>query len=337
MSNMNQGFKWLKVGLLASLFFTAITTRAQQEPQYTQFMFNKLPINAGYTGGRDVLSFRALYRTQWTGIDGHPMTATLSGHSPIKNENMAVGGFIVYDQLGVTKQTWIDGTYAYRVPMGKGGKTKLSIGINAGMLMYKANLSELILSHPDDPSFSENVTRIMPDVGAGLYVYHEYFYVGVSVPNFIPTNLYNKDQMVDLEDQQTAQRVPHMFGMVGGVIPLGKVLKIRPQLMTQNIMSSKYKSPFTMNMNLSFMFYDRVNVGASYRTAIANNKDAEERRNGDSFDALMEVWPTKQLMVGYAYDFTISALRDKKVQTHEIILGYDFSFDKSKIITPRYF
>lgn len=334
---MNKGLRWIKAGILASLLFSGSVLKGQQEPQYTQFMFNKLPINAGYTGARDVLSFRALYRTQWSGIDGHPMTATLSGHSPIKNENMAVGGFLTYDQLGVTKQTWIDGTYAYRVPLGKKNNMKLSIGINAGMLMYKQNLSELIVSNPGDVSFTENITRILPDVGAGIYFYHEYFYVGASVPNFIPSSLYNKDQIDGLEVGQTAQRYPHLFGMVGGVIPLGKVLKIRPQLMTQNVMSSKTKSPFTMNMNLSFMIYDRVNIGASYRTAIANNKDEEERRNGDSFDALLEVWPTKQLMIGYAYDYTISALKDKRPQTHEIILGYDMQFKKDMIKTPRYF
>ena len=193
------------------------------------------------------------------------------------------------------------------------------------------------MSNPGDVSFTENITRILPDVGAGIYFYHEYFYVGASVPNFIPSSLYNKDQIDGLEVGQTAQRYPHLFGMVGGVIPLGKVLKIRPQLMTQNVMSSKTKSPFTMNMNLSFMIYDRVNIGASYRTAIANNKDEEERRNGDSFDALLEVWPTKQLMIGYAYDYTISALKDKRPQTHEIILGYDMQFKKDMIKTPRYF
>ena len=315
---------------------------AQQEPQYSQFMFNKLPINSAYTGGRDVLSLRALYRDQWVKLEGHPRTVTLSGHSPLKNENIAVGANLVHDQLGVTKQTWISGTYAYRFKIGEGKQNmKLSLGINAGMLLYKSNLTELYVTDVNDPAFSENVSRILPDVGAGIYFYGQHFYVGVSVPNFIKGDLYNKDQVEDLPGDINARRVPHMFGMVGGVVPFGStgIVKFRPQVLMKGNVSGDYKSPFEVDVNASLMFYDMVNVGVTYRTTVGNKKqyNLEQLRNPESVDLMLEVWPTKQLMIGYAYDFTLSELKNYNNGSHEVILGYDFAFDRKKVITPRYF
>ena len=119
--------KNLKLPMLIVVgLFSYKMAMGQQEPQYTQFMYNKLPMNAGYTGAREVISIRALYRNQWAGIEGAPKTATISIHSPFKRENFALGGFIVNDRLGVTNQTWVDMTYAYRISLTK--KTKLSIG-----------------------------------------------------------------------------------------------------------------------------------------------------------------------------------------------------------------
>ena len=328
--------------LTGAMLLTATGLQAQQEPQYSQFMFNKLPINSGYTGGRDALSFRALYRDQWTKLEGHPRTVTLSGHSPLKNENIAVGMNLVHDQLGVTKQTWISGTYAYRFKIGEGKQNlKLSLGINAGMLLYKSNLSELYVTDGGDPVFAENVSRVLPDVGTGVYFYGTNFYVGASVPNFIKSDLYNKDQVDDLPDGVGARRVPHVFAMAGGVIPFGSsgIVKFRPQVMTKATAAKEYKSPFEMDVNASFMFYDMVNVGATYRTTLGNKKqfNLDQLSNPESVDVMLEVWPTKQLLIGYSYDFTLSELKNYNNGSHEVILGYDFSFERNKVITPRYF
>jgi len=325
------------------LLLGTLALHGQQEPQYSQFMYNKLPINSAYTGGRDVLSLRALYRDQWTSLDGHPRTAVLSAHSPLKNENIAIGANFVYDQLGVTKQTWISGTYAYRFKLAPERKEnmKLSLGINAGMLLYKSDLNDLYVTDPTDPAFAENVSRVLPDIGAGIYFYGNHFYAGVGVPNFIKGDLYNKDQIDNLPEGISSQRVPHMFGMAGGVIPFGKtgVVKLRPQVMTKSVVAKGYKAPFEIDLNASLMFFDIVNVGATYRTTIGNGKEENEDllSNPESVDMLLEIWPTKQLLIGYAHDFTLSDLKNYNNGTHEIILGYDFAFEKKRVITPRYF
>lgn len=327
--------------LVAALIFLGagvLSVQAQQEPQYTQFMYNKLPINAGYTGAREVLSLRALYRNQWTGIKGAPQTTTFSIHSPFKKEASAMGFYLVNDRLGVTNQTWFDVTYAYRVPLGKG--IKLSIGINAGMLWYKSNLTDLKLFESGDPVFQENVSRVLPDIGAGLYLYHTHFYFGASVPNFFKGDLHDKDVLDQFGNDPSgtflnAQRTAHMILMAGGVIPAGKVLKIRPQMMYRYIANAEQKIPHTLDMNISLLIYDRVNIGGTYRSAFHNKKTGLE--NSDSFDALLEVWPTKQLLIGFAYDYTLTKLGDYNNGSYELILGYDFNFEKKKVITPRYF
>lgn len=323
---------------LLLVFFVLLIGKSygQQDPQYTQFMYNKLPINAGYTGSREVLSIRALYRAQWVGnkgggIPGAPQTATLSIHSPLKNDHFALGFYYVNDRLGVTHTNQFDATFAYRVALGK--KVKLSLGINAGLWWYKANLASSITTDGTglDPAL-QNVNRILPDVGAGLYIYHPNFYVGFSVPNFIKGDLSNKNQ-----SGSSAKRTAHMNAMVGGVIPAGRVLKIRPQILYRYLASGEYKIPHTFDFNLSLLIYDRVNIGGQYRTSFGNKNNGVKLTNPDSFDAMIEVWPVKQLLIGYSYDYILTKLGNYNRGSHEVIIGYDFGFEKKKVITPRYF
>lgn len=308
---------------------------AQQDAQYTQFMYNKLPQNAGYTGSREVLSIRALYRDQWSGnknggIAGAPKTTSFSIHSPFKNEHFALGFWYVNDRLGIEQTNKFDISYAYRINLGK--KVKLSIGMNTGLSWYKLNANDANTTNPNDPAFSQNVSRVLPDVGAGLYLYHPNFYFGVSAPNFIRGDLTAKNQI-----GSSAQRTAHLVLMAGGVIPAGKVLNIRPQVQYRYLADGKGKIPHTLDFNLSLLIYNRVNIGAQYRTSFANKNEAVTLEAADAVSFMLEVWPTKQLMIGYSYDYTLSKLANYSRGSHEIILGYDFAFEKKKVITPRYF
>ncbi|MBK6275830.1 MAG: PorP/SprF family type IX secretion system membrane protein [Saprospirales bacterium] len=190
------------------------------------------------------------------------------------------------------------------------------------MLWYKIICKDLVLNSNIDP-FIANVNRVLPDVGAGIYLTHDYFYVGVSVPNFIKSSLYNKSTIDNISASNAskvkfAHRTPHFFFMAGGVIPAGKVLKIRPQILGKYIIADQGKKiPFQMDFNLSLLIYNRVNIGGTYRTAFHNKKTG--LTNGDSFDVMLEVWPMKQFMIGYAYDYTLTKLGDYNKGSHEII------------------
>ena len=322
---------------LATLFVlggSIMLSYGQQDPQYTQFMYNKLPQNAAYTGAREVLSIRMLYRTQWVGNKNGgtykaPQTASFSIHSPLKNEHFALGFFYTNDRLGQEHKNQFDLTYAYRVGLGK--KVKLSIGINAGIYWYKWNALNELSNEPGDPLLTKNVSRVLPDVGAGLYLYHPNFYFGASVPNFIKGDLDNKKTIGE------SKRTPHVVLMAGGVIPAGKVVKIRPQIQYRYIANATQRIPHTLDFNLSLLIYDRVNIGGQYRTSFGNKSNDVKLTDPDSFDAMIEVWPIKQLMIGYAYDYTLTKIGNYNRGSHEIILGYDFGFEKKRVITPRYF
>ncbi len=327
-------------GILMLVILTSIVTllRAQQDAQYTQFMYNKLPQNAAYTGSREVLSIRALYRDQWAGnknggLNKAPQTASFTIHSPLKNEHFALGFFYVNDRLGQEHKNQFDLTYAYRIALGK--KFKLSLGVNAGIYWYKWNAMDEIPTDGGDPLLQQNVSRVLPDVGAGLYIYHPNFYFGASVPNFVKGSLNSKTTGGD------AKRVPHFVTMIGGAIPLGKsrLLYLRPQVQYRYLAITRNQNtiPHTLDFNLSLLIYNRVNIGAQYRTSFGNKSNGVNLTNPDSFDAMLEVWPTKQLMIGYAYDYTITKLNNYNTGSHEIIIGYDFSFEKKKAVTPRYF
>lgn len=321
--------------LALMLVLISIGAYGQQDAQYTQFMYNKLPQNAAYTGAREVLSIRALYRDQWSGnknggIAGAPKTTSFSIHSPLKNEHFALGFWFVNDRLGPEHKNQFNVTYAYRLNLGK--KVKLSLGLNAGLLWYKNNLRDLTTEEPNDPGLQQNISRVLPDVGAGLYIYHPNFYLGASVPNFIKGDLSSKGNTTS-----NAKRTAHMVLQAGGAIPAGKVLYIRPQIQYRYLANAQYIMPHTLDFNLSLLIYNRVNIGGQYRTSFGNKNDGVKLTNPDSFDFMLEVWPTKQLLIGYGYDYTLTKLADYNRGSHEIMIGYDFSFEKKKVITPRYF
>lgn len=325
------------ITLVTILFFT-VEVHAQQDAQYTQFMYNKLPQNAAYTGSREVLSIRALYRSQWVGNKNGgtykaPQTASFSIHSPLKNDHFALGFYFVNDRLGMEHKNQFNATFAYRIALGK--KVKLSLGINAGIYWYKWNATNEVAIDGGDPLLQQNVSRVLPDVGAGLYVYHPNFYVGASIPNFVKGDLSAKNAA------SSAKRVPHFVAMAGGAIPLGnaKALYLRPQIQYRYLAVSQnqYSMPHTFDLNLSLLIYNRVNIGGQYRTSFGNRKNPDKLYNGDSFNAMVEVWPIKQLLIGYSYDYTLSKLNTFNTGSHEIILGYDLGFQKKKAVTPRYF
>lgn len=316
----------------------AVTVQAQQEPQYSQFMYNKLPLNAAYTGARDAMSIRLLYRNQWVGLDGSPQTGVFSIHSPLKNEDIALGFNVVHDRLGTINQTTVSATYAYRIPFDNG--MKISIGVNAGFMYHVNKLNTVDVNQAFDASLV-SVGRIVPDIGGGVYFYHpQHFYVGVSVPNFISSEVISKERGSEATDVDgaPAQRTQHIVAMAGGVIPLGtEALKLRPQVLFKHTIKADYESPYSFDLNASFLIVDRVNVGATYRTSFGKKDSPDRLVNKYGVIGMIEVWATKQLLIGYAYDYPLNKINTVSSGSHEIVLGFDFNFDKKKVITPRYF
>ncbi len=310
------------------ILLSSNSIKGQQDAQYSQFMYNKLPLNAAYTGSRDGISIRALYRDQWVAkkgnsIEGAPKTTSFSIHSPLKKVSSAIGFYFINDRIGLEQKNQFDATYSYRITISK--NVKLNLGLNAGFLWYKLNVSDAVLANPDDNKYRDNISRILPDVGAGIYIYHTNFYFGVSVPNFIKGSLSNKGDY-----DSKAKRTAHFVLMAGGLIPMGKYIKIRPQFQYSYIANNSQKMPHAFDFNLSLLILNRFNVGAQYHATINNKNHEIKLSNPDSIDFMLEIWPIKQLMIGYSYDYTLSKLARYNSGSHEIILGYDISPKKKK-------
>lgn len=286
-------------------------SQAQQQVMYTQYMFNGLALNPAYAGSHESISLTALAREQWVGVEGAPSTQTFSVHSPIKNEKVAVGLLALHDKIGVTEQTGVYASYAYRLPMNNKGK--LAFGLQAGFNSYNANFSSV---SDEDPTFmGRDVREMAPNFGAGVYYNTDRFYAGFSCPQILESTI-NRDN-----PDSDATIVRHFFASAGYVFDISPSVKLKPSTLVKMVEGA----PVQFDINTNVIFRDVVWVGFSWRSF-------------DSIDALFKLQVTDNLQFGYAWDFaTTTELQRVNSGSHELMLNYRFSFDKTKVITPRYF
>ena len=302
------------VALGMSLWITT-PSYAQQDVQFTQYMFNGLAINPAYAGSRDVFSMTGLFRTQWTGIEGAPVTQTLSAHAPIVKKRIGLGLTLVNDKIGVTNNFMMIGSYAFRIRFKKG---TLAMGLQAAINQYRADFTDVRFSVDPtsvDPAFEENVRKTLPNFGTGIYYNTLKWYVGFSVPQLINWEL--TDGSVS-----GARQSRHMFLTAGYVFDVSPTVKIRPSFLAKYVSGA----PLSIDVNANVWVYDRFALGTSYRIGDAVNLLAEARINNS-------------ISLGYAYDLTLTQLRQYNSGSHEIMLRVEFGIGKNKtrILTPRYF
>ncbi len=291
-------------------------TKAQQEPLYTQYMFNTVSVNPAYAGTRNAMNILALSRLQWAGLEGAPRTNSLTMHTPINNYKMGVGFSIVSDKIGPVNNFYFNFNYAYRVNLTE--KMVLSMGIKGGIYNYKAGLDDLNVGSGTDASFNGNVEqKWQPNAGAGLYLYSDKWYAGFSIPKLIQTDLSG--------NQTTASNLSslkrHYFLMAGYVFDINQDFKFKPSFINKVVEGA----PPSTDVTAQVLYLNKYWLGATYRF-------------GDALAFLANIQLNRQLMVGYSYDFSVSSLNHYNNGSHEIIISYDFDgFLKKKVISPRFF
>ncbi len=291
--------------------------RAQQDALFSQYMFNTMLINPAYTGSRDVVSLNALYRKQWLNVKGAPETMTFSADTPLRNERMGAGLVVYNDRIGLVNNTGFYANYAYRARLNS--NLLLSMGVSAGAMNYRANYSEAQLNEhgeSNDPAFAKNVNRILPNLGLGLYLNSDRFYIGLSIPHVLNNKLSSNFG----GGMTIARQYRHLFLIAGYVFDLNHYMKLKPSTLIKQV----YGAPIQMDLNANLWFYDRIALGLSYRSL-------------DAPVFLLEVQIFDQLRFGYAFDYSHTRVRHYNVGTHEVMLRYEFGYDKGKMITPRYF
>lgn len=301
------------LSILAALLLTT-AAQAQQDPMFSQYMFNTLAVNPAYAGSAEVWSFNGIYRHQWTGIDGAPVTQTFVAHGPLKSEAMGIGGTIINDRHGAVKQTGIYGDFSSRIMLSN--RSRLAFGIKAGVNLYQADIVDLDPVDDDDPLFQQNLSmRALPNFGAGALWYSERFYLGAAVPKLLRNGLIGDEpEFANNNEKQ------HAFVIGGIVMDVNNYVKFKPAFLVK----ATPGAPVQVDLTANFLFYERLWAGAMYR-------------HQDAVGILLQYVVEDIIRVGYAYDYTISGLSDYTSGTHEIMLGVDLRKRYGGHTSPRYF
>lgn len=292
-----------------SIFLVTAMTSAQQLPQFTQYVYNTMSVNPAYAGSRETLNITGLHRNQWAGIEGNPTTSTLSIHSPVKHTRVGLGLSYINDNIGGESTNYIYGNVSYTVPLTE--NINMALGLNGGVTNYDLTTPDI-----NDPFFNEGFSQWNPNFGAGIYVSSRMWYVGLSSPRFLNTDLNNSEFAAIERNSYYA-----IGGMVFGVGRRDNKFKVT------GITKITNGAPPSFDVTGSFLFFDKLWLGASYRF-----------NDADSFGVLADYQISNSFRFGYAYDLPTSKIRPYSGGTHEIILIYELPIRRlGGIKSPRFF
>lgn len=307
-----------KLYILLCFLGCGLGLQAQQDAHFSQYMFNHLALNPAYAGSWNHLTANFIYRDQWTGINGAPTSQTFTLHAPSRNQRHGFGFGFYNDKIGVTRNTSINLSYAYRIPLGN--NAQLAFGLNGTVENFRSGLNEVttgsqITGGVVDPSFSSLVNLWLPNVGAGAFLNTNHFYAGLSSPDILENDL-NEDGRTD-----GAAESRHFFGTMGFITGTDESpVRFKPSLLF------KYQpnAPSSIDFNAQFLLNNKLWLGASYRVS-------------DAIVGMVQWQTGSWFRIGYAFDYPISDLRVFNAYSHEFLLGIDLDFLRKGVVSPRWF
>ena len=284
---------------------------SQQDSQYTQYMYNTPLVNPAYAGSRETITAFLLHRNQWVGLDGAPVTNNFSINMPVGDSNFGVGLNFVNDEIGPVSENEISADLAYFIQISE--NYKLSLGLKGTANLFQLDVNKLRIFDPADPQFQNVDTEFSPNVGAGLYLFSDKTYFGLSVPNFFESYRYN-DNNVEITKEKM-----HFYFIAGHVFTLSPNIDFKPAVLSKIVEGAPLQADVTTN----FLFFDKLTLGAAYRW------DA-------SVSALAGFQISDSWFIGYGYDLETTKLSNYNSGSHEIFLRYEF-FNRSRVSAPRFF
>jgi type IX secretion system PorP/SprF family membrane protein len=288
---------------------------AQQDAQFTQYMYNTININPAYAGSRGVMSAFVLHRTQWVGLDGAPLTNTASIHTPIEGSNLGVGLSLVNDRIGISDENNIAADVSYTIETSE--DYKLSFGLKFTANLLSVDFNRLTLRKPGDYAISQQYNinnKFSPNIGAGIYYYSDKSYVGISAPQFLETKQYS-----DNSTSVATERM-HFYLIAGRVFDINDEVKFKPTALTKLVPGA----PVQLDLSANFLFNEKFTLGVAYRWSAA-------------MSAMIGFQISDSFNVGYAYDLETTKLANYNSGSHEIFLRYELFSNYDKIISPRFF
>nr|WP_292961803.1 type IX secretion system membrane protein PorP/SprF [Muricauda sp. UBA7809] len=314
----------IKKHFLTTLLFIGMVSMglmAQQDAQYTQYMYNTLSVNPAYAGSRGQLSFAGLYRSQWVGLDGAPETFTLNLHSPIRNSRLGYGISIVNDNIGdgVVQETYLDAVVSYTIDVSM--DAKLSFGLKAGGNMLSLDFNGLRNFDQEVVNQNNIDNKFTPNFGLGIYYHTDKFYAGISAPNVLESEYFDNDNSSDGVNFLSAERM-NLYLITGYVFDLGADLQFKPALLTKAVGGA----PLQVDLSASFLFANKFSFGAAYRWDAA-------------VSGLVGFQVTDQIMLGLAYDRETTELGGTQFNdgSFEVFLRLELLKSFQRTISPRFF
>jgi type IX secretion system PorP/SprF family membrane protein len=298
--------------LFLALMITGFVSYAQQDAQYTHYMYNTINVNPAYAGSRGVLSAFLLHRTQWVGLDGAPVTNSASVNSPISNTNLRVGLSFVNDRIGPTREDVISVDLSYSIQTSE--DYKLSFGVKGSANLFNLDVSKLNPENSNDPLLQNLSNDFSPNVGAGVYLHSDKLYLGASVPNFFETKRYDDNTIAVYKERMN-------FYFIGGyVFDLTPSLKFKPAFLTKIVEGA----PLQLDVSGNFLVNEKFVLGAAWRWDAA-------------VSLLAGFQITDGLFIGYGYDMETTKLRNYNSGSHEVFLRFELFKRQDRIVSPRFF
>lgn len=332
----------IKSVMLAIGVSATCTAHAQQNIQFTQYIFNSMSVNPAYTGYKEEWFGQLGLRSQWVGLEGAPQTGLLSidGLADPVSKRHGVGLQISADKLGPQSATSAYANYAFRLRLNEEDTQRLSFGIGAGVTQYSLDGSVLDpIEGGDQVLPAGKISNWVPDIRFGVYYYNPKWYAGVSVMDLLSGDQSNNIFRWDNTTTDNIRRKRHIYFIGGALFDLSKGLKLRPSLLVKE----DFKGPTSLDLNAMFIFGDRFWLGAGWRTGVTvfereYNRVSGNSLNGrNSFSAVTQIYVTEALRIGYSYDHIVSRLSNVQNGSHEITLGITFGPKAQRILSPRFF
>ncbi|WBX73139.1 type IX secretion system membrane protein PorP/SprF [Tenacibaculum pacificus] len=295
------------------ILFVVIGINAQQDPQYTQYMYNTMTVNPAYAGSNGHRIINLLGRTQWVGVDGAPDSQTLSYDTPLGYSGVGLGVNLTNDRIGPSNEIYLDINGSYTIRTSDDGN--LSFGLKLGGRHLNVDWSKGRYQHGDDKNLGNNINKFLPTVGAGLYYYTSNWYLGAAIPNFISTEHYDDVQ----KGGSVAEERLHLFLIAGYVFDLSESIKFKPAVLSKAVKGA----PLSIDVSANFLFNEKFTAGLAWRW-------------DDSISALLGFQANKSLYLGLAYDLTNSNYSNYNSGTYEVMLRYEM-FKEQALKSPRFF
>ena len=310
--NLSKHIQHILIGIL---MLGSTQVQAQQDPQYTNYMYNAVNINPAYAGSRGSMSIFGLHRTQWVGLEGAPTTNSFSVNTPLKNSKLGLGVGYVNDRLGVIDENTISLDLSYTIDLNK-KNSKLSFGVKGSMNLLNVSYSRLNKFNPNDPLILTDISNeASPNIGAGLYWHNEKSYIGLSVPNFLENDRFDNGTVYSSMNQRM-----HYYLMGGHVFEINPMLKFKPAFLLKAVSGAPLQADVTAN----FLIHDKLTLGAAYRWDAA-------------WSALAGFQVTDGLMLGYSYDAETTKLGRYNNGSHELFVRFELFNKYRRVNSPRFY